>query len=527
MLASFSVLMLQVTIIRLLSVVLWYHWAFLSISLAMLGVGVPGVWFTLRPVRRGLVEHLLVAAGMLVPAAILAIIRLSHHFGEYRALFCVVCILPPMLALGGVVCLLLLEARGRQVSIIYGFDLMGACLGALLVIPAMHWFPTPQLAAGIGFVALAAAWLRRRHRGKRQLPWFALTVAGVIVAILVWRTPFEIRHSKNYDEAQLKLAYERWTPTARLTFFEGIFWRGDHAEGFGWGMGTRAPKTRVKQYWMEQDGSAGTPIMYFDGELDGLEFLLFDVTTLGYQLISPKRVAIVGAGGGRDILSAKLSGATEIDAIEINGGLVDVMSGYFKEFSGDVYHLEGVRPIVSEGRSYLRRSEGRYDMIQISLIDSWAATAAGAFALSENNLYTLEAYQLYLSRLREGGVVSTSRWIRGDLGFEIPRLVALIKTALRSRGVTDPNAHLMIVEAGGVGTVLAGNEPFTAEQIDELGDIVRRRGLRAIYPKLKRQLSRRLGDGARLRVPTKVHARIGEASKEQDGRSSTGVKHVP
>ncbi len=518
MLASFSVLMLQVTIIRLLSVVLWYHWAFLSISLAMLGVGVPGVWFTLRPARREMVEQLLIVAGMLVPAAILAIIRLSHHFGEYRALFCVVCILPPMLALGGVVCLLLLEARGRQVSIIYGFDLLGACLGALLVIPAMHLFPTPQLAAGIGFVALAAAWVRR---GK--VPRVALVVAGVIIALLVWRKPFEIRHSKNYDEAQLKLAYERWTPTARLTFFDGIFWRGDQAEGFGWGMGTRMPKIRVQQYWMEQDGSAGTPIMYFDGDFDGLEFLLYDVTTVGYQLVSPQRVAIVGAGGGRDILSARLSGATQIDAVEINAGLVDVMSTYFKEFSGDVYHLEGVRPIVSEGRSFLRRSDALYDMIQISLIDSWAATAAGAFALSENNLYTLEAYQLYLSRLSEGGILSTSRWIRGDLGFEIPRLVALIKAALRTRGVSEPNAHLAIVEAGGVGTVLAGNEPFTPEQIERLGAIVRDRGLRPIYPKLSRRpASGRIGDGATQRAQTAPRRRLERSGiKLGDGAAPT------
>ncbi len=199
------------------------------------------------------------------------------------------------------------------------------------------------------------------------------------------------------------------------------------------------------------------------------------------------------------------------------------MSGYFKEFSGDVYHLEGVRPIVSEGRSYLRRSEGRYDMIQISLIDSWAATAAGAFALSENNLYTLEAYQLYLSRLRAGGVVSTSRWIRGDLGFEIPRLVALIKTALRSRGAADPNAHLLIVEAGGVGTVLAGNEPFTAEQIDELETIVGRRGLRLIYPKPKPKpkTMRRMPSATKLKVPAELNERIVQADK-----GPGAVKHV-
>src|SRR5690606_11984617 len=154
LIASFCVLMLQITVIRILSVVLWYHWAFLSISLAMLGVGVPGVWFALRRPRPELVAPLLSVAGVLIPASVVAIVRLSSRFGEHRALWCVACLLPPMLVLGAVVCLLLLEARARRVALLYGFDLLGACLGAVLVIPAMHLVSTPRLAAGLGFAAL-------------------------------------------------------------------------------------------------------------------------------------------------------------------------------------------------------------------------------------------------------------------------------------------------------------------------------------------------------------------------------------
>lgn len=477
MLTSFCVLMLQITVIRILSVVLWYHWAFLSISLAMLGVGAPGVWFSLRKPHRKLVERLLIAAALLVPLAVVCIIRFAHHFGTYQALFCMACVLPPMLALGAVICLLLLEAPGAAVSRIYGFDLLGACLGALLVIPAMHLIATPVLAAGLGLVALLAAVVRRGGAS----PW--IVGAAVLVAgLLVWGEPLQVHRTKSYDESSLKVLHERWTPTARLTFIEGVFWRADGEQVFGWGMGRRAPQIEVDQIWMEQDASAGTPVMRFDGNLAQLDVLLYDVTSLGLQLAQPKRVAVIGAGGGRDVLSALAAGAEHVDAVEINGGIVDALSTTFREFSGDVYHLAGVRPAVSEGRSFLRSSRERYDLIQISLIDSWAATAAGAFALSENNLYTLEAYQLYLARLSDRGMIATSRWIRGRMDFELPRLVALAKAALHASGATDPNAHLVLAEAGQVGTLLIAKRPITDELQRRLVDVAERRGFRVHHP---------------------------------------------
>lgn len=476
-LASFSVLFLQITLMRILSVVLWYHWAFLSISLAMLGVGAPGVWFSLRPRGPELVAHLLSTAAVLVPGSLLALLRLSHLFGTHRAMFAAFCILLPMLALGSVVCLLLLEARGKSLSLLYGWDLLGACMGALLVIPALYLVPTPRLAASVGFVALAAAWLRRGRPSNMDM-----AVAGGLAALILWGKPLAVRHAKLYDERQLELLHERWTPTARLAFFEGVFWRPDHSQGFMWGMGARQAPQRVPQIWMEQDGSAGTPVTKLEGDLTKLRFLLFDVTSVGYQVAVPDRVAIIGGGGGRDILSAKLSGASDIDAVEINGAIVDVLSTRFREFSGDVYHLDGVHAHVSEGRSFLERSQGGYDLIQISLIDSWAATAAGAFALSENNLYTLEAYQLYLQRLSDRGILSTSRWMPASMGLEVARLLALAKGALSASGVQDPNAHIALLHASGVGTLLVTKQPFSTEQLERLRTAAFARGFAVVHP---------------------------------------------
>lgn len=470
--------MFQIAATRVLSVVHWYHWAFLCVSLAMLGLGAPGVWFSFarRPERQ--LPGLLLSSALLLPASIVAIVKLGDRIQHVGILFSMVCLLLPMLTLGGAVCLLLMQARGASVARMYGFDLIGAALGAVLVIPLLHAVPSPWLVGALGLLPLAAhVCLYGRPSGA---VW---GLAGAVVALLAWGEPFVLRYSKTYVEAgRATPIYERWTPTARLTFFDNVFWLREQRAGFNWGQGSRARPSTAEQYWIEQDGSAGTPIVRFRGDLGDVEFLLDDVTSVGYQLRPPRSVAIVGAGGGRDVLTARLAGASAVDAIELNPYIIEALSGRFREFSGDVYHQPGVTAIAGEGRSALTRSERRYDLIQISLIDSWAATAAGAFALSENSLYTVDAFRLYLNRLDERGIVSTSRWATGFSTVETPRLVLLAQQALREEGVRDPAAHLAVVQAGIVATVLISRSPFTPAELAKLAEIAARRGFVVHFP---------------------------------------------
>ncbi len=478
-LAAFAVLFFQIAITRVLSVVLWYHWAFLSISLSMLGLGAPGVWFALKPPSSRVLPWLLLLGGLALPAAVLGVLQIGNRFGAWSVLPCMACLLVPFLLLGAAVCHLLLAARGAAVSRMYGADLLGAAAASAVVLPALSTLPTPMVAGLLGILPIGAALL---VGGPRLFG--ALGIAA-IAALAVWGEPFEVRRTKMYDEALVKPMYVRWTPTARLSFFDKLFFRGDPRAGFGWGFGEKAPTMSVDQYWMEQDGSAGTPITNFDGDvadMSELNYLFFDVTTVGYQMRPPKRVAVIGGGGGRDILSALLARAEHIDAVELNPGVVDTVSGRFGDFSGDVYHARHVHTHVSEGRSYLTRSPGGYDCIQISLIDSWAATAAGAYSLSENNLYTVEAYRLYLSKLAPDGFVSTSRWILGENSLELFRLLFLNQQALRESGVADPNAHTAVVRGGQVATVITSKRALSADDVARLRGACEERGFHLMYP---------------------------------------------
>jgi hypothetical protein len=201
------------------------------------------------------------------------------------------------------------------------------------------------------------------------------------------------------------------------------------------------------------------------------------VTTAGYQIRPPRDVAVIGAGGGRDILSALLSGAERIEAIELNPRTIDIVSRDFGAVSGDIYHRPGVHAVAAEGRSRLQQSGDPFDFIQISLIDSWAASAAGAFALAENSLYTVEAFRLYLDRLAAGGLVSTSRWMS-----ELPRLLLLARAALVDRGVAEPGRHMLLLSASEVGTLLLSPSPFTAADLARADEVAASRGFERLYP---------------------------------------------
>lgn len=478
-LVSFSLVLFEVAATWLASAVLFYHFVFLVLSMAMLGLSAPGVWFAARRPGPRSLPWALAIAGVSLPMAVIVLFqvgarmeRVGDEMGGLQWL-AFGATLVPFLALGSAICLLLMRAKGNKIGRMYRADLVGSTLGAAVVVPLAMTLPAPVLVVLAGVAPLVGlALLYPRYRAGAGL------VIVLVLGSLAVGDLYQLRFNRVYDETNPPL-FESWTPTGRITV-------RPHGSGptniFGWGWGYNHQHRVDEQLIVEQEGGAGTPILRLPEWPADLDYLLDDVTTAGLQVERPERACIIGAGGGRDVLSALQAGATEVDAVELNPETIRAVSQVFADFSGNPYELPGVRAHAAEGRHFLTHSEGDYDVIMISLVDSWAATAAGAYALAENYLYTVEALQLYLDRVSDDGIVSITRWYGGVQRLEVTRLGLIALEALRRQGFTDPGSHLAVVRAETVATVLFSPVPFDTARLDRIDALSRERGFLVVWP---------------------------------------------
>lgn len=476
-LAAGAVLVNQLALLRVFSVTMWYHFAFLAICLAMLGMSAAGAIVHAAPgfFRRERLGAQLAwcctLSGVALAAGLIAFLRWPVEQtwdGPPPLAQAFACFLPPFL-LSGFVPTLLFAHRAEHAGPLYFADLVGAALGCLATIGLLTFLTGPETVAvtGAGFAVAGA--LFALDGGMRRLA-VGSGVAAVAIAGLVAAThgrelsPLKITRGKSYDES--KVLFELWNPLSRVTVFDGVFWRPDEG-GFKWGGTTVPGEFKPREKWIEQDGNAGTPVTEFDGDISKYTHLERDATFVAYALRPYRNAFIIGPGGGRDILGARRFEVPRIVAAELNPSIVKVVDDpkYLADFAGRPYSLPGVEARVGEGRSTLLRSGEQFDLIQISLIDSWAATLAGAFVLVENNLYTREAFQLYWRSLTDDGVLTVSRWRNS----EFIRLVVLAVDSLRSVGVERPFDHIAVFGTKDLMTLVLGRRPFDEVELGKLG----------------------------------------------------------
>jgi hypothetical protein len=184
---------------------------------------------------------------------------------------------------------------------------------------------------------------------------------------------------------------------------------------------------------------------------------------------------VIGVGGGRDLLSARVFGIPQATGVEINPTFVNLLlhEPGFSEFVG-LDKIDGVTLHVDEARSWFARSQETFDVIQMSLIDTWAATGAGAFTLSENGLYTVEAWQIFLRRLSPNGVFTVSRWYSPQRVAETGRMVSLAVAALMESGATNPRDHIFLAGSGKIATLIISRSGFSAAELRSLKNAMQR-----------------------------------------------------
>jgi hypothetical protein len=488
-LVTAATLMLQIIETRIISVISWYHLAFFIISIAMFGLTAGAVFVYLRRARfrqEELYADLTVATLAFALTTNLAIlVQLTLVTGASLSLSTFVawtqialCLAFPFF-FSGVVVSLALTRSPFPVGKVYGADLIGAAAGCIGVLAILNLTTGPSAVLWVGaLVALAAlafaraapvvgsgptspgvaAWLFRHRHG--------IAAGCLVLAIANTLTDHGVRPTnvKDHVETADKYSYDRWNSFSRITVSQH-----DSGPPAMFGASSNLPRLDVDQRSLLIDGGAGTALYRFDGDLESLGFLRYDVTNIAYAVPNLKTGAVIGVGGGRDVLSQRLYGITDITGVEINPIIIDVLRTRFADYS-TIAALDGVKFEIDEARSWFARTPRSFDVIQMSLIDTWAATGAGAFTLTENGLYTVEAWQRFLGRLNPDGLFTVSRWYAPGEVNETGRLVSLAVATLIENGATEPRRHLFLATADHVATLIVSKSPLSPAALAALKD---------------------------------------------------------
>ncbi len=486
-LLSLSLLMLEITLTRVFSVTMWYHFAFLSISLALLGGAIGGIWAYLarhRLARGSLAPWrawiaLLFAVATVATFVLYTNLRFWGGAGTWQVftpqgmgmLVLVYLDLALPFFLGGMCLAVAMSEWAESVSVVYFADLVGASVGCILSVIALAWLGGPNTMIAIGVMGgLAALMFALSSAQPRWQVASAVTVVGLAALLIANLNGNFIRvvSTKTSGEGapEAHPVVERWNSFSRVTVYP------EEWGTFGWGLSSAYQGPLSRFLLLLIDTAAGTPIQRFDGNLASVDFLRYDVTSLAHYVRPNARVLIIGPGGGRDVLAALTFGQPDITGVEINPIIVDLVRHQFGEYAGHVYERPGVSIVVDEARNYISRSSKKYDLIQASLIDTWAATSAGAFSLSENSLYTEEAFRSYYDHMTDDGLLTVTRWYLPAGPGETLRLVSLGLMAWRKAGAADPRRNVMVVanpppreRPEGTATMLLKKTPFTPQEV--------------------------------------------------------------
>ena len=496
-LLTLATLMFEVLLTRIFSVTMWYHFAFVAISVAMFGMSVGAILVYLLPryfIPERTREHLARSALWFGITAFLAF--LAHAkipFLPERSLvgiasisFTYLVISIPFVFSGICVCLALTRFP-RHIGKLYAADLCGGALGCVLLLYSLDVTDAAGVVLLVAVLASLAALCfgyDSANKVLRQAAWMysACFICFACAQTISARDGFPLIHlSWSKGELESASLYEKWNSFSRIRVY------GDRQRlevPFGWGLSpTYELKPSIRQLSLDIDSDALTVLTAFDGDYKPLEYLKYDVTNMAYYVRHNGNVLVMGAGGGRDVLSALVFGQKSVLAVELNENILKMVNEKYGDFTGHLDRVPRVRFVNDEARSYATRTNERFDIIQISMVDTWAATAAGAFVLSEHSLYTVEAWKTLLDHLLPGGILSVSRWSFGDRSGEVYRMVSLAAASLKKLSIRDARNHIVILRrkgtrqaAGvpiGVATLLLSRDPFSGEDLKTLESVSR------------------------------------------------------
>jgi hypothetical protein len=494
LLVSGAIVALELALVRIFSVLMGQHLVSLIVSLALFGLAAGGLAVLLAPGRfpPGRTPERLSAAAAAFALAVLAgwafffwlgrsplaahrlLAPLHEPFFEpfarpdsgaalalpALALYLVAAV---PFAVGGLVAALALARHPQAARAVCAWDLAGAGLGAaggVLLLSAVD--PFSALAALAATGALAAALFAPPGR-RRAASWSLALLCAALAAASAGAGLVELKFVRGTYEPELGPI--RWNAWSRVAAYP--LRSGQVAGSFGTSRRYRGPFP--EQRGLVVDDTGYTAVTRF-APGDDAGWARWNLLALPYLLRPDPAALVVGPGGGRDILVAKAMGAASVRAVEINPLVVRVVQQDLGGFSGRPYTLPGVEAVVEDARTFLARDRDRYDVLAATLVYGPSSPAGGAFTFSEEHLYTVEAFDAFLARLRPGGLLAIARFAREKA---LPRIVATAAAALAGRGAAAPAAHFFVAAERGLALVIVKESPFTVGEVALLERVCR------------------------------------------------------
>src|SRR5947207_1264146 len=421
-LITLSGLIFEIALTRIYSATIWYHYAFIAVSVALLGWGLGGV--ALHLLRRLVIPTMEKAAFLAMCYAITIVVCLwlivQFPFRlERLALYFIAPLVPFFLA--GMALSMIFVLHREITSSLYFADLVGASLGALAVTFLLERFGSETT---LLFVAAAplfgAAFLSRRFHA------LAVVAAAIVLGIAVFNeqmpflrvTPGALKAMQRHmqENAAARVTQTGWNSYSRI----------DAVEGF--------PPPNLARLYIDSD--AWTNVQQWDGNIESIRSVRDWYRALPFRLVSAPQTLVIGPGGGSDVLVALGSGSRKVTAVELNPLMLRFVRHY-GDRAGNIYNRPEVEVIQSEGRNFISRTDRKFDVIFLGFVDTWASVASGGLSLSENYLYTTQAFEAYYDHLTENGVLAIMRW-RTD----VPRLVS---TAVTLLGVEEASKRTVVL----------------------------------------------------------------------------------
>jgi spermidine synthase len=491
---SAATLAYEILLMRLLSIRQWHHFAYMIISLALLGYGASGTFLSLSRARlRHRAPALMCSAAGLFGVTVLTNVTLTHGLPlnplellwdsrQWLSLLALYVLLSvPFFCAATGIGVALTQWSGR-IHWLYQGDLLGAGGGALSIVLALFVFPPStclRLVSLLGFVAASLA--ARQWTTPRWLPILLLGGGGLLASMWPqpWLTPQPSAYkglTQTLRLPQAKVLSEQFSPLGWLTVVQSPVIPLRYAPG----MSLHSPVEPPPQLGLFSDGDAMGVITQTSGSPQSLVYVDFLTAALPYHLLNQPTVLVLGAGGGMDVLLAQYHQARSIVGVELNPHVVEMVQRVYGDFAGHLYSASNVQIHVAEARSFVTRSQSHYDLIHLALLDSLSAAAAGVHALSEHYLYTVEALHLYLRHLRPGGLLAMTRWLQLPPRDSL-KLVATALTALERAGVAQPAQHLVLIRSWQTTTLLVKHSPFTTDEVTRVRQFCATRAFDVVY----------------------------------------------